>query len=154
MLASGCEGSRPRMIGAMAPDFTVQDSDRTVSLHQLLGKPVVLSFWASWCPPCIQEMPSMVQLQNRMGTRVTVLAVSVDEDEQAYHQFLQKYGVSLLTVRDPAQKSNTLYGTTGFPETFIIDAKGRIRRKFVGPTDWTGKDVMNTLNDLLENQNS
>jgi len=125
------------MIGSPAPDFTVQDSDHTVSLHDLKGKPVVLNFWTSWCKPCIDEMPSLVQLQKRMGNRVTVLAVSWDEDDRAYHQFLQDYKVDLLTVRDGRAMSRTLYGSTGQPETFIIDASGKIRRKIVGATNWS-----------------
>jgi cytochrome c biogenesis protein CcmG/thiol:disulfide interchange protein DsbE len=73
---------RPPRIGAAAPDFTVHDSDRTVTLSQLKGQVVVLNFWATWCPPCVEEVPSLVQMQQRMKAKgVTVLAVSVDVDE-------------------------------------------------------------------------
>src|SRR5438552_1479116 len=83
---SGCySGSRPPRIGEAAPDFAVQDSARTVALHDLKGKVVVLNFWATWCPPCVDEMPSLVQMQSRLQDKgVTVLAVSVDVDENAY----------------------------------------------------------------------
>jgi len=136
------------MIGAQAPDFTVQDSDRTVSLHDLKGKPIVLNFWTSWCKPCVDEMPSLVQLQKRMGDRVTVLAVSWDQDENAYHQFLRDYKIDLLTVRDAKALSRTLYGSTGQPETFIIDASGKIKRKIVGPTNWSDPTMIDYLNTL------
>ncbi len=146
---AGCDrGSKPRLIGDPAPDFTVQDQDRKISLHDLKGKPIVLNFWASWCPPCVHEMPSLTQLQRQMGRNITVLAVSVDEDEDAYHKFLRNHGVDLLTVRDPEKRSPNLYGTVMFPETYIIDASGRVRRKIVGEENFTGPDFVNYLNHL------
>ena len=106
-LLAGCNrGSHPGLVGNPAPDFTVQDADRKVSLHDLRGKVVVLNFWATWCPPCVEEMPSLVKMQSDLKDRVVVLAVSVDEDERTYHSFLKKYNVDLLTVRVPQQKSN------------------------------------------------
>ena len=149
LLASCDRGSKPRMINNQAPDFTVHDSDRTVAFRDFKGKPLVLNFWATWCPPCIEEMPSLIQLQRRVAPRIAVLAISIDEDEQQYHQFLKKYGIDpQMTVRDPAQKTSTLYGTTGWPETFIIDASGTIRRKFVSAVDWNRPDILDYLNHL------
>jgi cytochrome c biogenesis protein CcmG/thiol:disulfide interchange protein DsbE len=136
------------MIGSAAPDFTVTDSDHTVSLHDYRGKIVVLNFWTTWCPPCIEELPSLVQMQKRLAPRVVVLAVSTDESERAYKQFLVKYNVDLLTVRDAAANSARLYGATGQPETFIIDGAGTIRRKFVGPVNWTSREITDYLNKL------
>jgi peroxiredoxin len=139
LLLSGCySGSRPPRVGKAAPNFTVRDSDRTVTLSQFKGQVVVLNFWATWCPPCIEEMPSLVRMQQHMQSKgVTVLAVSVDVDENNYRRFLKEHGVNLLTVRDPDQKSNGLYGTFKFPETYIIDRNGIMRRKFIGAVDWT-----------------
>ena len=113
LTAAACySGSRPPRVGTAAPDFTVKDSERSVTLSQLKGQIVVLNFWATWCPPCVEEMPSLVQMQQRMKARgVTVLAVSVDADGGQYQQFLREHGVSLLTVRDPDQKASSLYGT-------------------------------------------
>src|ERR1700734_3245688 len=147
---SGCySGTRPPRIGVAAPDFTVRDSDRTVTLSQLKGQVVVLNFWATWCPPCIEEMPSLVQMQQRMKQKgVTVLAVSVDADQSSYQQFLRDHNVNLLSVRDPDQKSNALYGTFKFPETFVIDRGGVVRRKFIGAVDWTEPDVIEYLGKL------
>jgi len=136
------------MIGSQAPDFTVKDSDRTVSLHDLRGKPVVLNFWTTWCPPCVEEMPSLVQLQRRMGPRITVLAVSWDASESEYHKFLRDYKIDLLTVRDPEKKTSDLYGATGQPETFIIDASGTLRRKFIGPVAWNNPEIIEYLDKL------
>jgi cytochrome c biogenesis protein CcmG, thiol:disulfide interchange protein DsbE len=147
---SGCySGTRPSRIGMAAPDFTVRDSDRTVTLSQFKGQVVVLNFWATWCPPCIEEMPSLVQMQQRMKSKgVTVLAVSVDADGNSYRQFLRDHNVNLLAVRDADQKSNELYGTFKFPETYIIDRNGVVRRKFIGAVDWTEPEVIDFLGKL------
>jgi cytochrome c biogenesis protein CcmG/thiol:disulfide interchange protein DsbE len=150
LAVSGCwSGTRPSRIGAAAPDFTVHDSERTVTLSQLKGQVVVLNFWATWCPPCIEEMPSLVQMQQRMKAKgVTVLAVSVDVDENQYRRFLREHNVSLLSVRDADQKSNELYGTFKFPETYVIDRNGVVRRKFIGAVDWTEPEVIDFLGKL------
>ena len=149
VILAGCySGSRPTRIGSEAPDFTVKDDARAVSLHDLKGKIVVLNFWATWCPPCVEEMPSLVALQSKMKDQITVLAVSVDVDEGAYKKFLKDHGVNLLTVRDPDQKSNTLYGTFKYPETYVIDRSGVVRRKFIGPVDWTSPDIVQYLSKL------
>ncbi len=149
-LLIGCSRTpKPPLVGNPAPDFTVTDADRSVSLKDLRGKIVVLNFWATWCPPCVEEMPSLVQMQKQLKDRgVTVLAVSVDDDSRQYHTFLEKNKVDLLTVRDPRQKSNELYGTFKFPESYIIDRQGTLRRKFIGPVDWTKPDVVDYLSKL------
>ena len=150
VLLAGCySGSRPPHIGSNAPDFTVQDSDRKITLSELRGKVVVLNFWATWCAPCVEELPSLVNLQQKMRNKgITVLAVSVDQDESLYRRFVQDYNVNLLTVRDANQKSNNLYGTFKFPETYIIDRNGVMRRKFIGPVDWATPEVVDFLSKL------
>ena len=146
----GCySGNHPARIGSNAPDFTVQDSDHKITLSQYRGQVVVLNFWATWCPPCVEEMPSLVEMQRRMKAKgVTVLAVSVDVGAGAYRQFVKDHNVNLLTVRDPDQKSNSLYGTARFPETYIIDRNGVMRRKFIGAVDWTEPEVTDFLGKL------
>lgn len=142
-------GSRPARIGSMAPDFTVQDNDKSITLSQFRGEVVVLNFWATWCPPCIEEMPSLVEMQRRMKSKgVMVVAVSVDVDGDAYRQFIKDHNVTLLTVRDPDGKSSHLYGTFKFPETYIIDRNGVMRRKFIGAVDWTQPDITEFLGKL------
>lgn len=155
-LLVGCySGSRPPRIGTNAPDFTVQDADRKVTLSQLQGQIVVLNFWATWCPPCVEEMPSLIAMSQRMKDRgVTVVGVSIDVDGEAYHRFLKDHGVNFLTVRDPDQKSSRLYGTSGWPETYIIDRNGVVRRKFIGPVDWNSHEVSEFLSKLSQAQKS
>jgi cytochrome c biogenesis protein CcmG/thiol:disulfide interchange protein DsbE len=127
----------------------VQDAQNKITLSQYRGQVVVLNFWATWCPPCVEEMPSLVEMQRRMKAKgVTVLAVSVDVDESAYKQFLKDHNVSLLTVRDPEHKSSELYGTFKYPETYVIDRGGVMRRKFIGAVDWTEPDVVELLGKL------
>ena len=150
LILSGCySGSRPPRIGTAAPDFTVQDSQNKVTLSQFHGQVVVLNFWATWCAPCVEEIPSLVEMQRRMKAKgVTVLAVSVDVDEGAYKQFVKDHNVNLMTVRDPSGKSNGLYGTFKFPETYVIDRNGVMRRKFIGAVDWTEPEITEFLGKL------
>jgi len=137
-----------RMIGGAAPDFTVTDSDHTVSLHDYRGKVVVLNFWSAHCAPCIAEMPSLVQLQKRMGNKIIVVGVAVDTTNTEYHAFLQKHGIDFLTVLDSDKNSYNLYGATGYPETTIIDRNGKARRKFVMAMDWTSPEIVDYLQKL------
>ena len=150
LLLVGCyNNSRPTRIGNAAPDFVVQDGDKKVALHDFKGQVVVLNFWATWCSPCVQEMPSLIEMSQRVKDKgVKVLGVSIDVDQGAYNKFLQQHGVTFETVRDPDQKSSALYGTTGWPETFIIDRQGVLRRKFVGPVDWNDPEIVQYLTSL------
>jgi cytochrome c biogenesis protein CcmG, thiol:disulfide interchange protein DsbE len=147
---SGCYGTpRPASIGKQAPDFTVKDADRSVTLSEYKGKIVLLNFWASWCAPCIEEMPSLVQLQQRWKDKgVVVLAVSTDVDDAGYHKFIRDHNIDLLTVRDNDNRSNALYGTFKFPETYVIDRDGKIRRKFIGAINWNSPDIDQYLSNL------
>ena len=145
----GCDrGSRPELVGRSAPDFTVSDPQRSVSLHDYKGRVVVLNFWASWCAPCIEEMPSLIQMQHELRDRVTVLAVATDHDPDAYRKFVRDHNVDLITVNDPEQKSSDKYGTWGWPETYIIDRNGIVRRKFIGPVEWTNPAMVAYLEKL------
>lgn len=146
----GCyTGSRPPRVGAAAKGFTVKDSDRSLALNQFRGQVVVLNFWASWCTPCVQELPSMMDMQDRLKANgVTVVGVSIDVDDAAYHRFLKQKSVNFLTVRDPEQKVAQLYGTSGWPETYVIDRQGVLRRKFVGPVNWDSPEVLQFLSKL------
>lgn len=149
LLVTACDrGSRPEMVGQPAPQFTVQDTDRKVSLSDHKGKVVVLNFWATWCPPCVEEMPSLIAMQKQMKDKVIVLAVSTDQNKAAYDKFLIDHKIELLTVRDPEFKSSRLYGTFRYPETYVIDANGVLRRKFIGPVEWTKPDIIDYLRKL------
>ena len=150
VLTAACySGSRPPHVGAAAKEFSVQDSDHQVSLNQFRGQVVIVNFWATWCPPCDQELPSLMDMQNRMRARgVVVVGVSIDVDGDAYHRYLKQRNVNFVTVRDPEQKVAGMYGTSGWPESYIIDRQGVLRRKIVGPINWDSPEVMQFLSRL------
>jgi cytochrome c biogenesis protein CcmG/thiol:disulfide interchange protein DsbE len=148
LLAAGCDrGDHPTEIGKRAPDFTVNEGSRSLKLDSYRGKVVVLNFWASWCAPCVEEIPSLNQLQRRMP-QLVVLGVDVDEDADAYRQFLAEHQVDFTTIRDAQRHSNALYGTFRFPESYVIDRQGRIRRKFISAQDWTSPEILDYLSHL------
>lgn len=127
--------------------FALNDGQHTVDLSKLRGRVVVLNFWASWCAPCIEELPSLEQMQRELP-QVQVVAVSTDEDAAAYQRFVAEHHVSLLTVRDADQRSNALYGSFRYPETYVIDKTGVIRRKFIGAQQWTSPEIVGYLQKL------
>jgi len=145
---SGCDrGAHPTQTGKPAPDFTVSDGSTTIHLASYRGRVVLLNFWATWCPPCIQEMPALIELHHQ-APDLAILAVSIDEDPVAYSRFIARRHVDLITVRDPAQKAAKLFHTDGWPETYIIDRSGIIRRKIVGDPDWTNPEIRAYLSGL------
>lgn len=145
---AGCDrGSHPSNIGRPAPQFTLSDGTHTVDLSKLRGHVVVLNLWATWCAPCIEELPSLLALQKQMPG-LSVVAVSWDQDPVAYSRFLTQHHVDLLTVRDENHVVDSLYGTAQIPETYIIDRQGILRRKFVNAQNWTSPEIMNYLASL------
>jgi thiol-disulfide isomerase/thioredoxin len=147
-LLAGCNrGSHPAQTGLKAPDFTVNDGITSVHLANYHGKVVLLNFWATWCPPCIEEMPSLLQLHH-LDPNIVIVAISIDEDPDAYASFLRNRHVDLITVRDPQQSAANLFHTDMWPETYVIDRSGVIRRKFIGAQDWTSPEIVHYLNSL------
>ena len=107
-LTAACNrGAHPAQTGKPAPDFTISDGSSTVHLASYRGKVVLVNFWATWCGPCVVEMPSLLQLHHQMPN-VTILAISVDEDADAYSSFISRRHVDLITVRDPEEKAAKL----------------------------------------------
>ena len=148
LLVAGCDrGSRPGNIDKPAPQFVMGDGTRTVDLSKLRGRVVVLNLWATWCAPCIEELPSLLALQKQMP-ELAIVAVSMDQDPDVYKRFLVDHHVDVLTVRDEDQKVNALYGTVQIPETYIIDKQGVLRRKFIGAQVWTSPEIMGYLSKM------
>ncbi len=147
-LAPGCDrGAHPDQTGKPAPDFTVSDGTTSIHLANYRGQVVLLNFWATWCAPCIEEMPALIELHHDRPD-LAILAVSIDEDPDAYSRFLVRRHVDLITVRDPARPPPSSYHTEGWPETYIIDRQGIIRRKFVGDPDWSNPEIRAYLKSL------
>jgi peroxiredoxin len=147
VLPACSRGAHPAQTGKVAPDFTVSDGATTVHLANYRGRVVLLNFWASWCAPCVEELPSLLELHHDQPS-VVILAVSIDDDPSAYSTFIARRHVDLITVRDPSQKAAQLFHTEMWPETYLIDRNGIIRRKFVGAQDWTSPEILNYLNSL------
>jgi cytochrome c biogenesis protein CcmG/thiol:disulfide interchange protein DsbE len=136
--------------GKPAQDFAPQLAGKPAHLSDLQGKVVVLNFWATWCPPCVEETPALNRLQQQITSRGgVVLGVSVDEDGAAYEKFLKDQGVIFPTSRDATKKSAQDYGTVMYPETYIIDRHGKIARKVIGPQQWDSPDMLAYFDAVL-----
>ncbi len=137
--------------GDPAPHFAVTaDSGRNLTEKNFGGKLLLVNFWASWCPPCVEETPSLDQLQRQLGPNgLVVLAISVDKDAAAYRRFLAQQRVSFLTARDGEQKINADYGTFQYPESYLIDTNGKVVEKIIGPRDWAEPAMLTHVQSLL-----
>ncbi|HVO25333.1 MAG TPA: TlpA disulfide reductase family protein [Candidatus Margulisiibacteriota bacterium] len=141
--------------GFPAPDFSLRDLDGHVRhLSDFRGKVVFLNLWATWCPPCRMEMPSMERLHQRLrGKDFVMLAVSEDETGAAAVQpFIQEMGLTFPVLLDTEGTLPSRYGVTGYPETFLIDRGGRVVHHTIGPEDWDSESVYRFLLQLLQQQ--
>jgi cytochrome c biogenesis protein CcmG/thiol:disulfide interchange protein DsbE len=136
--------------GKPAQDFRITLSGKSERLSDLKGKVVVLNFWATWCPPCVEETPALNRLQKYIDSRNgMVLGVSVDDDGAAYDKFLKGQAVIFPTYRDTTKKSAADYGTSMYPETYVIDRHGKIARKFVGAQQWDSPEMLAYFDAIL-----
>src|SRR5438034_300145 len=136
----------------LAPDFVVPDlAGRTVRLSGLRGKVVVLNLWATWCAPCIEEMPSMERLYGRLrDTDFALLAISQDEDgKRVVAPFVERMHLTFPVLLDPERQVGDRYGVTGYPETFLIARNGYVVEHVVGPRDWAAPDEIAALEALI-----
>lgn len=141
--------------GFPAPDFSLRDLDGHVHrLSDLRGKVVFLNLWATWCPPCRMEMPSMERLHQRLhGKDFVMLAVSEDEaGATAVQPFVQEMGLTFPVLLDTEGTVPARYGVTGYPETFLIDREGRVVHHTIGPEDWDSEPVFQFLRQLLQSR--
>lgn len=127
----------PPALQSLEADFTLPDlAGKPVSLRSLRGRPVLISFFATWCPPCVEEAPSLELLAGRLAGKATVLVISVDEDFDALKKFYAK-GSNATVVRDESRNVATRFGTTKFPESFLVDGSGKVRYAFINQRDWS-----------------
>lgn len=138
--------------GDRAPEFRLLSSEgKTVNLSDYRGKVVMLHFWATWCPPCVDEIPTIeVFYRSVLGSDIEVLAVSVDEGgASAVAAFMKKNGAHFPVLIDANRAVAGLYGTLKFPETYIIGRDGVVRYKVIGPQDWSFPANIEKVQSLL-----
>lgn len=148
---------RPHLVfvepGSAAPQFVARNiaSDSTVTLADYRGKVVLLNVWATWCPPCRQEMPSMERLYRRFaGTDFRVVAVSVRDIETSVKEFVEGQALTFDVLFDPAGEIERIYQTMGVPESFVIDRHGVIVKKEIGARSWDGPVTETLIQRLLD----
>ena len=145
---------RPRLgKGVSAPDFALPDLDgKTVTLADYKGKVILLNIWATWCPPCVEEMPSMEKLHQELKDKdFEILAVSIDVlGAKAVIPFMKKHKLSFSVLTDTEGTIKSLYQTTGVPESFIIDKQGIIVEKVIGPRDWAAPSIIRSFRNLIQ----
>lgn len=133
--------------GDSAPDFTVTtDSGKQVSVENFGGRLLVLNFWATWCPPCINELPALNQMAEELkSSGVVVVGISVDKDKAAYDRFMKRVRLNFETARDPEANIAADYGTFKYPETYVISRDGKVLEKFINEQPWTDPAILARL---------
>jgi thiol-disulfide isomerase/thioredoxin len=131
----------PVPVSGAAYEFALSDGEGgpPVDLKDLRGRYVFVNFWATWCPPCREEMPSMEFMARKFGKDMAVLAVSVDEDWNEVKKFFGAEPPTFRVLWDPKRVSSRRYGTDKFPESYLINPEGRVVAKFIGPRDWNNQ---------------
>jgi len=147
------DGHRRRIprTGEPAPQFRLQSLDGgAVGLADLRGKVILVHFWATWCPPCVEELPVLERFYRSLeGMDVELLAISVDEGgPEAVREFMTRNRLSLPVFLDPDKTVAASYGTFKFPETYVVDRKGIIRRKLIGAIDWSRPEARELVEEL------
>ena len=141
-------GERPvATVGKPAPDFDTLDLDGKVwSLSKLKGKVVFVNFWATWCSPCREEMPSMQRLYTKLPKdKFEMIALFNNDKKPAVRNFVSQLGLTFPILSDEHNFAGTKYGLTGLPETFIVDKQGVIREKIIGPAKWDSPENVEML---------
>lgn len=134
-----------------APEFALKDlNGKYVSIIALRGKVIVLNFWATWCLPCKDEMPSLDKLNSTYKDKgLVVVSVSLNNSVNRVKDFLEKVPVGFIVLLDEKSKVSRQYKVYSIPTTFVIDKGGFVVRKYQGPEDWVSPKITKTMEDLL-----
>ena len=138
-------------VGQKAPDFSVvTETGKTITAKSFGGKLLVLNFWATWCPPCVEETPSLNEMAREMAPQgVVVVAVSIDHNQGAYKAFLQRMKIGFETSWDPKAMLSASFGTYKFPETYVIRPDGTVVEKYISNQNWTSQEVLSSIRSHL-----
>lgn len=150
-LQSGPRESKVIGVGDRAPEFSLPGLDgRQVRLSDLRGKVVLVHFWATWCPPCVEELPTLDEVSRVLPAGdFQVLAVSVDQGgAQTVGSFLQRNRLTLPVLLDTDHAVTSRYGTFKFPETYVVGRDGNVKYKIIGPADWKNPSTLQALQQL------
>ena len=155
-LLAGCGQEKEKYpekaaLNRLAPDFTLTDiQGQKWQLSDLRGKLVFINFWATWCPPCQEELPSMEALNRGMDKgRFQMLTILSNDNPDLARRLADRIGLTFPILIDPGSKGAARYGITGVPETFIIDSQGILREKIIGPRNWNSPAAWQTLGKYL-----
>jgi peroxiredoxin len=134
-----------------APDFFLKDlNGKSLTLSSLKGKVVLLNFWATWCPPCISEMPVFNKLYLELRSRgLEIVAISADRSEGYLRDYIGKHGLDFKVLYDESRAVVKQYKVFSMPTTFLIDKNGVIVEKFFGEYDWTDQEIKKKIEKLL-----
>jgi cytochrome c biogenesis protein CcmG/thiol:disulfide interchange protein DsbE len=144
----------PVNVGSTAPDFRakVLGQNRYKTLADYKGQVVILNIWATWCEPCQVEIPKLEKLYQEYGDKgLKLVAVSIDDyvSEDSIRSFARTYGMTFEILHDSTHAIERQYQATGYPETFVIGKEGTIRKKWIGPDDWTSQGNRALVAQLL-----
>lgn len=147
LFITACGEKPAATVGKPAPDFDTLDLDGKVwSLSKLKGKVVFINFWATWCSPCREEMPSMQRLYTKLPKdKFEMIALFNNDKKPAVRNFVSQLGLTFPILSDEHNFAGTKYGLTGLPETFIVDKQGVIREKIIGPAKWDSPENVEML---------
>jgi peroxiredoxin len=139
-------------IGQPAPAFELPTmTGEALALEQLRGRLLVVNFWATWCAPCVAEMPSLQRLHQALGGEgLTVAGISVDAKAPALERFVREHRLSFPILHDATGTTAAAYGVDGYPETFVIDPDGRILEHYAGPALWHTPEALAHFRALLK----
>ena len=135
-----------------APDFILPGlNGELISLSEFKGNVVLVNIWATWCPPCVYEMPSMEKLHQQFkNEKFKILAISIDsQGAKAVAPFMKNHNLTFQALIDPAGTIRTSYGINSIPQSFIIDKQGHLLKKIIGPIDWATPEVFRFFRELF-----
>ena len=142
-----------RLAPTLAPSISMKDPasglDSNLKDHVALGQWVLLNMWATWCPPCQEEMPSLKLLHQQLGQKIKIIALSVDEDKEALYEYIKKHELDFAVFQDHKQVSPGLLGINKYPETFLISPQGVLTVQLSGPRNWASAAMTKYLTSII-----